>query len=202
MRVIVSGRDGRRESKVLIIAFYGAVQGVEVFFMISLTNQRYLQVRIADRLEPAPIALETVRPCAVFERQRHAQRINDINIVAALVFHLRRTISSDTYRRSQRRAVISRIYSTERSRTTIADRINRESRLPFTSCGSQTIDMRLFFMTQIRQTVIQQHRVLTIGLITRLDRLRRSDIISERNLVQTRIVAVVKQIVFRDQIRP
>ena len=57
-------------------------------------------------------------------------------------------------------------------------------------------------MTEIGQFVIQEHRIFAVRLITRLDRLRVSDVTTKGCDVITRIGAVIEQIILRDQVRP
>ena len=97
--------------------------------MIGLTYQRYLQVRIADGLESAPVAFEAVCRCFSLQPKRHTQGIDNIDILAfAAIGHIRRTRSCSADRRSERCIVFRISQSAERSRTTIAERINRAGR--------------------------------------------------------------------------
>ena len=71
------------EGMVVGIVFNDTYERVVVRFVVGLTYQRYLQLRIAHGAERAPVALEAVCRSTFLQREGNLQRIDDIDVLTA-----------------------------------------------------------------------------------------------------------------------
>ena len=82
--------NGIGEGVVILISGHKTDKRVVVFHVVGLTNQWYLELRIAYRLITAPFILKPICRSARLQRKSHMQRIDYIDILTAY-HHIRRT---------------------------------------------------------------------------------------------------------------
>ena len=166
---IIRSRDFRREDIVIFIAINITNQRVEWCLVISLTDERNLEVRVVDGSEAAPFIFEAICRCSELQRNLHIQRIDYIDILAA-VLNIRRTVSGRGNGGSQGTSIRSPSQPAGSStKAAIADNRDCRIRFPVVAGRYKVGDVILVFPTAVSQRVVDQHRIDAVGFVSRLD---------------------------------